>query len=256
MELVAFLRVLWRHRLVVALGALVAIGIGVIVARGPVTHTGAATRNMLLDTPTSELVDADPLGADSLGWRATFLANLMSSDAVRLRVAGEMRVPADSLVITVPSQSIPPIPLSLPVKALDAAATSASTKPLQLSISDVRPLPMIRIDARAPNRSTAARLVAVASHLLSDEAPAPVGSPAARGVYLQPLVARELGPVKSRDIAAGARRSMAAAVAVVVFALWCSAVAVVSSLARARRARAAAASEIAWLFDPAGDGSR
>jgi hypothetical protein len=257
MELVALLRVLWRHKLVVAAGGLLAIGLAVMLANKPTTRFGAASSKVLIDTPTSQLVDADPVGAPTLAWRAALLAELMGTDAIRVRIAREMGVAPQSLVITAPSQAVAPIPLPLPVKALDAAAASAARKPLQLSIDELRQLPIVRIDARAPSRRTAARLVTVASTVLADAVRAPAASATVHPVDLQDLVAHELGPVRSRAIVNGPRRVMAAGMAIAVFVLWCSGVMLISGLARARRrARGVPPSEVAWLFGSAGQSPR
>ena len=124
MELVALLRVLWRHRILVVVGGVVAIGMGLMLTKGPTTISGVASMRVRLDTPASELLDANPDGAETLGWRAQLLGDVMTTDAMRLRIAHDMGANANDVVLATPAQSVAPIPLSLPVAALDAAATT------------------------------------------------------------------------------------------------------------------------------------
>ncbi len=151
MELVALLRVLWRFRIAVAVGAIVAIGVGLMLTRGATSRFGVASMRVMLDTPQSQTVDANPTGAATLEWRAGLLADLMGSDALRLRIARQMGIPADSLVVTAPYLSVPVVPVPLPRHALDVAAVIP--QPYQLAIQAASWLPIIRIDARAPSRA-------------------------------------------------------------------------------------------------------
>ena len=186
MELVALLRVLWRHRILVVVGGVVAIGMGLVLTKGPTTISGVASMRVRLDTPASELLEANPDGAETLGWRAQLLGDVMTTDAMRLRIAHDMGANANDVVLATPAQSVAPIPLSLPVAALDAAATSAASKPFQVDFVAASPLPIIRIDTRAPSRSAAVRLAAVAANELTIAArarrrPGGVPRPAASG---------------------------------------------------------------------------
>jgi hypothetical protein len=235
MELVALLRVLWRHRIVVALGGVVAIGLALMLTRGPTIHSGVASMRVRLDTTTSELLVSNPPGAPTLGWRAQLLGDVMTTDTIRLQVARAMRTSADNVLITTPAQSVPAIPVSLPVAALEAAATAASSKPFQVDVLAASPLPIIRIDARAPTRRDAARLVTVTANLIRVTARAGAAAPGFPDLQPQDLAVRDTGPVRSRDIVNGPRRAMAAAVAFVVFVFWCSVVTLVAGLARVRR---------------------
>jgi hypothetical protein len=235
MELVALLRVLWRHRIVVVVGGVVAIGLGLMLTKGPTTHSGVAAMRVRLDTPTSELLIANPAGAPTLGWRAQLLGDAMTTDAMRLRVARAMGARADDVLLTTPAQSVASVPLSLPVAAVDAAATAASSKRFQVDLFSASPLPIIRIDTRAPTAREAARLATVTSNLMKNAARAGAAAIGFPDPQPQDLVVRDVGPVRSREIVNGPRRVMAAVVAIVVFVLWCSAVTLIAGLARVRR---------------------
>jgi hypothetical protein len=123
----------------------------------------------------------------------------------------------------------------LPVAALDAAATAASSKPFQVDVRAGAPLPIIRIDTRAPSRRAAAQLATATVSALKDAARAGAASTAFPDLPPQDVVGYDTGPVRSREIVNGPRRMMAAVVAILVFALWCSAVTLIAGLARARR---------------------
>jgi hypothetical protein len=242
MELVALLRVLWRHRLAVAVGGVVALAIGLALTRGAVSRIGVASVRIVLDTPQSQLLNANPVGMATLEWRADLLADAGASDDVRGRVAGAMGIPAQSLVITAPSRLIPTIPVSLPAHALDAAA--ASPVRYQLAIQAASGLPIVGIDARAPTRAEAARLATEAVRALQARAKEDRPTNDTQDFSVEPV-----GAVNGREIVDKPRKVMAAAGVVVVFGLWCTAVTFVAGVARARgrrRGRGGGAQAAAW----------
>jgi hypothetical protein len=126
------------------------------------------------------------------------------------------------------------------VAAVDAAATAASSRPFQVDLFAASPLPIIRIDTRAPTRRDAARLATVTANLLKTAARAAAASPGFPDLQPQDLAVHDVGPVRSRDVVNGPRRVMTAAVAIVVFVLWCSGVTLIAGLARVRRMSARA----------------
>lgn len=235
MELVALLRVLWRHRIVVVIGGVVALGLGAMLVRGPTSRLGVASTRVVLDTPTSQLLFADPPGAPTLGWRTQLLGDVMTTAAMRQRIAQAMGTTADDVIITTPAQSVAVVPVSLPVVALDAAASVAATKPFQVDLTAATPLPIIRIDTRAPDARSAVRLARTTSTSLKRAARAGAASPGFPDLLPQDLVVRDVGAVRSREIVNGPRRAKAAAAVIFVFALWCGAVTLCAGLARARR---------------------
>ena len=98
MEFLHLLRRLWRRRILLGAGVLVAAA--TLVASGgtsPVTAQGGlASTSVALDTPRSQLVAAAPVGADTLAWRASLLAHLMATNASRMELAGRARCKAGS----------------------------------------------------------------------------------------------------------------------------------------------------------------
>jgi hypothetical protein len=227
MELVALLRILWRFRIAVVLGGLVAIGLGYMAMRGTTSHVGVASMRVMLDTPTSQIVDVDPTGAATLEWRASLLADLMSTDPMQQRIARGMGIPTDDLVVSVPDLSVPVVPAPLPRAGLEAAA--AVPEPYQLAIRPATLLPIVGINSRAPSRAEAARLATVAADAL--------GSSSATDVTadVQELVVNDVGPVHTREVVNGPRPTIAVVAAVFFFGLWCASIALAALLSRRRR---------------------
>jgi hypothetical protein len=227
-EIVAVLRTLWRFRIAVAVGGIVAVGIGFMATRGATTHFGVASMRVVLDTPTSQTVDVDPEGAATLEWRAALLADLISTEPARQGIARRMGIPVDSLVVTAPYRAVPEVPLPLPRAALDAAAVM--TEPYQLSVQAASLLPIVGIDARAPSRDQAARLATAAARALQTASVSEVDG------YVQKLVVEDVGPPKGKEIVDRPRRMIAAVITMLVFAIWCAGITVADGLSRRRRA--------------------
>jgi hypothetical protein len=219
-ELIALLSVLWRQRIAVAVGAVVAIAIGLLFLRADRTELGVASMRVILDTPRSQTVDVAPVGVTTLEWRTGLYADLMADETSRERIAGAMGIDVDKLVVRSPALSAPLVPIPMPQAALDAAATI--TEP---------PLPIIAIDARAPSREEAGRLATAAADALK----------AATEVELtdetQQFVMTEVGPPKTRAVVNGPGRSMAFVVIAVVLCAWCTGITLIAALARSRRRR-------------------
>jgi hypothetical protein len=230
-ELVAFVSVLWHHRVAVAVGAVLAVALGVLAMQGSSSRLGVASASVVLDTPSSQLIDAAPLGADTLASRAALLGDLLGSDSLRPRIAETMRLPQDKVAVTAPYRVAPPIATPLPERALEAAAITP--EPYVLAVQSPTELPVIAIDASAPSRADAERLVKVAIEVLAATASEYAGRP-----DIQPFVVESLRPVRSRDIVDDAHRIIGAGVAMVAFAFWCALVAIMHGVRRALRSRA------------------
>src|SRR3954447_26800289 len=121
MELVAVMRILWRHRVAVVLGAVVAVGLGAMALPKSSSTIGTGSLRVYLDTPLSQTVDAHSPSLWTLTWQAALLGDLMGEDGLRRRVADEVGVPADRLVIAAPKMAVAPRPMPLPEHALDVA---------------------------------------------------------------------------------------------------------------------------------------
>ena len=102
MDTVTILRDLWRLRRAVVIVALLALITGTAVLykisfppelEGRRYEVGVATARILVDTPSSQVVEVAPKGSDSLGVRANLLASLMVDGVVKSAIA-QSRGPA------------------------------------------------------------------------------------------------------------------------------------------------------------------
>lgn len=224
MELVALARVLWRCRIAVTLGGVAAIALSLLITTSATSRVGVASMRLVLDTPKSQTVDAYPAGLETLEWRAALLADLMAAEPTREQIAREMGIATESLVVTAPLMSVAPVPVPLPRHALDVAAVVA--EPYRVEIQAVSPLPIIGIDARAPSRQQAARLVTIGAVALKAAAASELTSEGER------LVVGDVGPVRAREVVEGPRRMVALVIAVFVFGLWCGCITLVAGVSR------------------------
>jgi hypothetical protein len=224
-ELVGLLRTLARHRVVVALGVVLALLTGFMLTRGVTSTLGAASTHVLLDTPSSQLVDTEARAADSLAWRSAFLTDVMATDEVSARVAREAGVRRRDLLVRTPDTSEAANPSPLATGALDAAA--ARPEPYVLLIRSADPLPMIAIEASARTPAAAAKLVVAAREVMNQEAVTPAGTDDPMHFSVEPT-----GPVKTRLITSGPNKAFAIVGAILVFVLWVIVIAVASFLRR------------------------
>jgi hypothetical protein len=215
MELAPIIRLAWRRRLALALGVAVALAVGLALGRGPAAHQGVATMRLLLDTPASQLVAASPKGADSLVWRAEWLANLMTSRDARLRIARGAGVAPDQLAVISPSLSFPVLPATLPRRASKGADATAA--PYVVTVLADPTLPIVSLQARAGSAAAAARLAtAVATEIKLAAAPAP-------DVQQAPFVVEDVETLQPLDEISGSHHRRGAAAGVAALLAWCAA---------------------------------
>ena len=227
MELVPLLRVLWRRRLLVGLGVLLAIGIAVAVGPAAPVHGGVATTRVVLDTPSSQIVFRDPRGADTLTWRATLLTELMATEETRVGIARAVGVPTDKVVVVVPALTAPADPTTLPIAAAEAAAIRPEPYVVAFRYDPV--LPVISIETHAPNRGAAARLAEASTRALQ------AGSSPATTDVTQGFVVDAVAPIQARATVSSSGPVKALGLAVFFLAFWCACVAVVPRVVRILR---------------------
>jgi hypothetical protein len=236
MEILHVLRTLWRRRIAVVLGVVAAVPVLIDGGRGAPSSGGVASTRVALDTPRSQLVNAAPAGADSLGWRASLLAHLVAADATKRMIASLAGIPPARVAVVDPTLAVPAVPASLPKGASEA--TAAATAPYVLSVYESDgSLPIIAIHAAAPDRAAAARLAGATATVLESES-SPADTPA-----VQPFTVERVAPIHARTVVSGGGMVRAAAMAVFVVGAWCACVALGPRLSvrgpRRRRTRAA-----------------
>jgi hypothetical protein len=224
MELVPLLRVLWRRRLLVGLGAVLAIGIGLVVGPAAPVRGGVATTRVVLDTPSSQIIFRDPPGAESLTWRAGMLTDLMTTGETRAVIARAAGVAENRLVIVVPVLTAPPNPTTLPTAAAEAAAIRP--EPYVVAFRYDTRLPVISIETHAPDRAAATRLAEAATRALQ------AGSSPDTNKVTQGFVVDSVAPIQARATVKGSGPMKAFGLAVFFLGFWCAGVAVIPRVVR------------------------
>ena len=228
MELVGILRLLSRRRLLVAVGAVLAIAAGVLAAGGPTKTSGTASARVMLDTAKSQLTHGAPTGGDTLTWRSVLLAYLGGSRPLTDRIAEETGIRRKELVVLYPTLEDPWRPAALPSKAAEAALVISEKYILTVGFDEV--VPIISLKGEAPDRAAAARLVEATVNSLKD-----AGTPASVEPGIQGLRVESLGPVRSKAVVDKPKPLLGAAVAIVLFGLWTAGVAFIPLLLKAWR---------------------
>jgi hypothetical protein len=228
MELLAFLRWLLRHPIPVVLGVVIAAGIAFMSAQGQHRTFGVATQRLVLDTPKSQLLNADPKGADTLPWRAAMLSEMTATGSVEERIARSFGVPARNIGVISMKLTNPQVESPLTMTALKAEAEA--DEPYLVGVGFDERLPLISVATRAPDRPTAARLAEVTTAALMAAASAPYGAVAPQG-----LVVETIGRPRTREVVDGPRRLVAVVIFGILLSLWCVGIALVSRIRDALR---------------------
>jgi hypothetical protein len=236
MDLVTILRDLWRMRVLVGLAGVVAVLAAIAVAfqlpsmESRRQEVGIATAGVLVDTPTSQVLEVAPKGSDILGIRANLLAQLMVEGEVRAAIAKQaglrpkqLQGIAESSVD--PSAAPPPTSPTGPVLTTRVVASTDGD------------LPLIEVEAQNTDAASAAKLAdAAVSGLRNylDSKAAVEEVPDAKRLRVIGL-----GRAQAGEVVRGPGLTTAFAVALFIFALGCAAILVVSAVVRSWRAVAA-----------------
>ncbi len=249
MQLAIALRTLWRHRIIVALGLILAIVAGMALAfklpslQARSFKVGVATEEILVDTPSTQIVDVSPAGAYNLGQTANLLSTVMTQGAVREGVIAKAGlVPSRFSAFSLSNsssgsgpasaaQTTPPPDSSL----LEPGSGVMTTQTLMDSSGN--DLPIIWVQTRA---ATPAKAVAIANAAVSS-LDAYVRSSALGNKIpaRQTLRVSALGAPQATVASSGTGPLMAAAAAIVIFCLVCVLVLLCSAVARGWRIAAA-----------------
>jgi hypothetical protein len=238
MESVAILRVLGRHRIVVALGALLALGAGLLVIyrislappalESRTTSSAHALERVLVNTPTSLVADASARGATSIVVGTTLLGSLLASDEARTEMAKEVGLRPSEIGVIGPGAGAPVIATPLAEQALQVTKPN---QPYLITVSADPGLPILSIQANTPDSRSAARLARAATQTLATVARR---SPVVGGK----VKIERVGKAAIGSTSLGAGKIKALIVAFVLFAVWCIAVIVLDGLGRRRAAAA------------------
>jgi hypothetical protein len=226
MELLPILRLMWRRRFPLAVGAVVALAllIGMGGTTPVTTRSAVAWTTVALDTKKSELVDVAPSGGSTLAWRAALLGDLMMTSRNAQDIAHRIGVPSDQVLVTDSDLSLPLVPTAMANAAANAAADP--TAPYMLSVfTEDNTLPVISINATALTSAGATALTNAAVAEMQTHA-SPGGSfsskivTGTRGLELQPLVINQVSPTRVKMLTSSSLKTKAIATSFLVFAAW------------------------------------
>jgi hypothetical protein len=225
MELLPLFRLIWRRRLLLGIGLVVAVALAVAIGGPPPSSSAVAWTRVALDTPTSQLVKSAPAGADTLTWRASLLVHLMKTDDVQRELARRLGVPTDQVAVVDPGLATPEIPASLPTAASDAAAMTVAPYTLTVFAPSLY-LPLIAIEAAAPDHASAESLAAGAADILESqsslsgaryESMIKTGGPPAT---LERFLVEQVAPIRTKPVNAPVVPIKQIGAPVFLFAIW------------------------------------
>jgi hypothetical protein len=226
MELLPILRLIWRRRFPLAVGAVVALAalIGMGGTTPTTTRTAVAWTNVALDTTKSQLVDVAPSGGSTLAWRASLLGDLMMTTGATQDIAHRIGVPSDQVLVTDADLTLPLVPTAMANAASNAAADPTAPYMLSLFTKD-NTLPVLTINATAPTVAGAAALANAAVAELGTHASSGgtfrsqivTGS---QGLELQPLVINQVSPTRVKVLESSSLPTKAIAMSFLLFVVW------------------------------------
>jgi hypothetical protein len=220
---VTIARQLWSYRAIVLVLALVSVLIGGLVAYQPgwppqrrAYHVGSATAHVLVDTPVSQVIEVSPKGSETLGSRASLLANLLVQGEVKASVAQRAGLRVAGL-IAVNEGALDPTSVSLKqMQARDIHLLKTSV----MTNDAGSLLPILTINAQAPDVPGAAKLanaaVAALQAYLDDRAVIDGVADSKR------LRVRQLGAAQAGDVFHGPSRVLAVIAALFLFGAMCA----------------------------------
>lgn len=233
MELVAFLRGIARHPLLVAVGMALAVLVAVSaiyrVSLLPpsladrTTTGGTATARTLLSTVDGLPYEEQLRLQSTVPNRGTLVADLAATEASQRRIARLAGIPRSELAVFGPAAGPPAVPV--PVAKEAAEVGNVAPVPSSVRLTGSTSLPIITVRATAPDTATASRLAEATRTTLVEIARARSGE--RQVLRLQPL-----GPVSARPIVNAPKKAMALIAFVLVAATWCGGVALFDGLRR------------------------
>jgi len=249
-EIVTILRTLWHRRVLVGLVALIAVAVGWTLAWGmtfpPKSRSytvGVATTRILVDTPNSQVLEVAPKGSETLGARASVLANLMVDGEIKAAIARRAGLRPTKLQAGAPEDGEPQEG-GAPDKPLGPKSYALKTD--VVISSDLVELPIIEVETQAPDPERAMNLADAAvaglrDHLDSKAADEQVSD-------RRRLQVRGFGGAQASQVTRGPDGMLALGAAIFVFLSGCATILIASALSRGWRV--AAASEQADFDDP------
>jgi hypothetical protein len=226
MELALVLRELSRHRLLLAVGVLVAVIAAIFSAyrldglrlKARSLQYSSASTQVLVDTPSSVLGNLSQ-SFDPLSARAVVYANFMASPAVLNLIGQQVGMSGEQIYAAGPVNAQQPRVVQEPTALRRNVEITGETNPYRLSFESQMNLPTISINSQAPTTKQAVALANAAAIGLQRYV---TGLEKANRIPRNTRVAiRQLGPANGGVVNGGISKALAAIVFVVVFLLWC-----------------------------------
>ncbi len=218
MEFALAIRDLWKRRLLLGLGVLVAAAAAASsVHHKSLQYSGASTQ-VLVDSSSSVIGNAsEPF--EPLSGRAQVYSNFMTSPTILEAIGRQVGLAGDQIYAAGPVDANLPRVEQEPTALKRNVEITGETKPYRLSFENQGNVPTITINAQAPttkqaialaNASAVALERYVAGVVASDKIPA----------HSQVAI-RQLGSASGAVVDGGISKTLAAIVFIAVFLLWC-----------------------------------
>jgi hypothetical protein len=243
MEALSIVSVLLRHRWFVLVGAVFALGIGVLLsgkAGGPFSSPGRLMYSVVAEAQVDEskgiVADANINGAP-VQTQTILAADYLTSEAIREELASMAGVPAPSLTVATPSIDDP---LRQSPLVTAAQVTASPATPYTVTALAWQGAPLITLVSSGPDARVVSRLASGAMQALVQ---GPDGASRGSG---SSLVVTQLGEARASSwVTGGPRPKLGTAAAVFFFGAWCFGLVLLTGMRRravgVREARAAAA---------------
>jgi len=226
MEFALVIRDLSRHRLLLALGVLIAAIAalfsvyrldGLKLKARSLQYSSASTQ-VLVDTSSSVLGNLSK-SLEPLNTRAAVYSNFMASPAVLKLIGQQAGIPGEQIYAAGPVNANEPRVVQEPTALRRNVEITGESNPYRLNFESQANLPTITINSQAPTTKQAISLANAAAvglqRYVTDLENEDGIQPRSR------VTIRQLGPANGAVVDGGIRKALAAIVFVAVFALWC-----------------------------------
>jgi hypothetical protein len=256
MEFALILRELFRHRIALAVGVVVALLAAVLSVyrldglslKPRSLRYSSATTTVFIDTPSSVLGDLNNT-LEPLQQRASAYGNFMASPAFLNLVGQRAGIPGDEIYAAGPLDPSMPRTVQEPTAVQRNVEITGETTPYRLNFNNDPNLPTIGIFSQAP---TTKQAVALANGAAASLASYVAGIENANHVPERArVVVHQLGSPIGGVVDGGIKKSLAALAFVGVFVVWCVLILLVTRFRRNWRASASVPREA--LDAPWGD---
>lgn len=218
MELALAIRDLWKHRVLLALGVVIAAAVAFLSVSHKSLQYSSASTQVLVDSTSSVIGNAnEPF--EPLSGRAQVYSNFMTSPAILEAIGHQVGLAGAQIYAAGPVDANLPRVEQEPTALKRNVELTGETKPYRLSFENQGNTPTITINSQAPSTSQAIAL-ANASAVALEQYVTGVESSDKIPVHSQVAI-RQLGSASGAVVDGGISKTLAAIVFIAVFLLWC-----------------------------------